>query len=61
MVQGGSHLPQLKTAGCAGRKHRDVMFPSLRQSPFLAEMMRSVAMRRKQGQQACSEAMVETG
>lgn len=41
--------------------NRDVVLPSIRQLPFLAGVMGNVAMRRKQGQQACPEAMVETG
>lgn len=61
VLQGGSHLQQPRTARCAGRKHRDVVFPSTRLSPFLAGVVGSVAMRRKQRQQACPEAVLETG
>lgn len=45
---------------CAGRKQgRGV--PQHQAAPFLAGVMGNVAMRRKRGQQACPEAVVETG
>lgn len=53
------------TSDCPGQVCRQETegrgVPQHQAAPFLAGVMGSVVMRRKQGQQACPEAVVETG